>query len=595
MKLRNVLAGLVFSLLLAATAAGLLLTREIPAKAPPRPSREAPVVDLGATATARRLALGATSPEEKPFARDAQRLADHETDLAFADALRAAASAPPPATAEVRELLAAKAVQEEALDEGQRHLAKLTKALAVAKEPDKEPIEDQLEVAKAQLDLEKDELDATSAKLEKLGADPGATVRRLKEAFTAARAVPAGEGAEPYRFQPGSLLHRTGMWFRLRHEDQQLAQAGREALARGEVLNQRHHDLDQVAAAAKDDREAAHSKARAFTHGAAAAGASRGAAKAALQDLKLYTERQRTLADLGKRDQDERELAGVYGSWRTFVQAQERAALHGIAQRTLWILVVLVLVVFADRIFEAVFRSMLAGRKRVGRNLKIVKAAALGLGAVAILLIIFGAPDQLATLFGLATAGLTVALKDFITAFLGWFILVGPKGIHVGDWVEIEGVSGEVVEIGHMRTLLMETGDWSDAGHPTGRVVSFVNSFALSGHYFNFSSAGQWLWDELTVTAPAGEDPYPFIQSIKAMVDARTRDNAAQAFKEWEQADRGFSAKGLKAEPGVNVVPAGSGVEIRVRYITRAQDRNQLRQDLNHAVVDLLHGKREAP
>jgi small-conductance mechanosensitive channel len=40
-----------------------------------------------------------------------------------------------------------------------------------------------------------------------------------------------------------------------------------------------------------------------------------------------------------------------------------------------------------------------------------------------------------------------LALRDFIVAFFGWFALTGKNGIRVGDWAEIEGVSGEVIEI----------------------------------------------------------------------------------------------------------------------------------------------------
>lgn len=103
-----------------------------------------------------------------------------------------------------------------------------------------------------------------------------------------------------------------------------------------------------------------------------------------------------------------------------------------------------------------------------------------------ILLVVFGPPNQLATVLALAGADPTVALKDFIVGFFGWFVLMGRNRIRIGDWVEINGVAGEVVEIGLLHTVLLETGNWTDAGHPTGRRVSFVNSYAIEDHYFNF-------------------------------------------------------------------------------------------------------------
>ena len=127
-------------------------------------------------------------------------------------------------------------------------------------------------------------------------------------------------------------------------------------------------------------------------------------------------------------------------------------------------------------------------------------------------------------------------MKDFIVAFFGWFVLMGRNGLRVGDWVEINGVVGEVSEIGLLRTVLLETGNWNDAGHPTGRKVAFVNSFAIEGHFFNFSTTGQWLWDELQVLVPANENPYPLIDAIQKLVTDETALNARDAEEEWQRA-----------------------------------------------------------
>jgi hypothetical protein len=47
----------------------------------------------------------------------------------------------------------------------------------------------------------------------------------------------------------------------------------------------------------------------------------------------------------------------------------------------------------------------------------------------------------------------------------------------------------------------------------------------------------------------------------------------------------------LSAAPAINVKPVGGGVEIAVRYITRANERYQLRSRLYRAAMDLISKK----
>jgi len=213
------------------------------------------------------------------------------------------------------------------------------------------------------------------------------------------------------------------------------------------------------------------------------------------------------------------------------------------------------------------------------------------LSLLLILLVLFGPPGQLGTFLGLAGAGLTVALKDFIVSFIGWFVLMGKNGIRLGDWVEINGVTGEVVQVGPFHTVLLETGNWTDSGHPTGRRVTFTNSFAIEGHYFNFSTTGQWLWDELQVVLPTGQDPYPMVNLIQKKVLEATRESTQQAEAEWRKATSSPEMSDFSAAPAMSVKPVLGGIEVSVRYITRANERYQLRAKLNQAAVELLGGK----
>ena len=611
MKVPHWITAIVLLVLVAAAIVGMVWTRE------PVPSEDAvatpgkkllgrkvatappPLVDQRPLQTARNMAALAGTAEEQALAHQAEKVGDHEVDLAFFDALRTAEENPPPLSAEAKQIADRKAKAEQTLKDDQENIQLLTHKLAATPESQKDNLQDQIDVAKAQMDLDQDELDDAAEDLEQAGGDPQSKIKRLQAEHEAGdhNAVAPGSAVNPHEqdYQTRSLLSVFRAWRALREKQARLQEALDETSAKQQRLAQRHFTLAAQVEKDKENRETAKQQATGFSKGSKASSReeSKAAAKTALGSLKQYTRDQKNLADLGRRIQDEQELNDVYTAWIALVETRERAALHNLIESTLGILLVLVVVYVANRMIERLFTGMTAENRRIDTLRAVVKFAAQAAGAVVILFIIFGLPTQTTTVLGLAGAGLTVAMKDFIVAFFGWFVLMGKNGVRVGDWVEINGVGGEVVEVGLLKTVLLETGSWTDAGHPTGRRVSFVNSFAIEGHFFNFTTSGQWMWDELRVQIPGGQDPYPVIDGIQKLVEKETAENAGKAEEEWQQATAKYHVQTLSAQPGINVVPTGSGVELRVRYITRAYERHEARKRMYEAVVEMMHGKRE--
>jgi len=170
-----------------------------------------------------------------------------------------------------------------------------------------------------------------------------------------------------------------------------------------------------------------------------------------------------------RRVEDQVALLDVYSRWSSLIASQRRAALHDVFLDLAWVLLILVAVVGLSAWLERLFTRLTSERRRLHTLRTMARFALRGLALLGLALVLVGPPSQVATVIGLAGAGLTVALKDFIVGFFGWFALMGRNGIRLGDWVEIKGVSGEVIEISPFHTVLLETGNWTDAGHPTGR------------------------------------------------------------------------------------------------------------------------------
>ena len=538
----------VLAVLLAVSLVGYFaLQSEKPAAKPAK--EHAALVDTSLLDTTRQLAGYAATADEQAQAREAERLADHAVDLAFAAAVRdAEAQAAIPATAPERDLVNRIDRLKDKVEADKKRVAGVDKDDA-----------DAMDRAQAELTLDQDELDDAQQDLDRTGNR--GDLRLLLQKHEASDKL-ADQGLKfPNPPETGTLAQQIQAWFNLHDEQQRLSAAQQAAATRNRAVSDEHQVREQKLSAHADRSSAA--------------------------SMRAIAAQRKTLAGLDQRIQDTSQLETVYGEWWQLSKTRQRA----VSRLMLRSLAIIIFILLAAVLLNGVIgRAIRGGDRRRVHQLQTITRIALQLVAVLlILIVIMGPPTQLSTIIGLVTAGLTVVMKDFIVAFFGWFTLMGKNGISVGDWVEIEGVSGEVLEIGLLKTVLLEVGNWTDIGHPTGRRVAFSNSFAIEKHYFNFSTSGQWLWDEIRVALPQAGDPYEAARRIAQIVEEETADDAAEAAADWERVARHHGAREFSAAPAISLRPGPNGLEAVVRYITRAPRRNAAQARIFAAIVDLLH------
>jgi small-conductance mechanosensitive channel len=599
MKPRQKIGAVALVLLLGAAVYGLIRTAQPPSGLRNTGSvpgaAQAPAVDQTPIHTALKLAQMPTTAEELPFAQEALRIADHEMDLAYASAERALEEHPAPLSADAKKIQERLKQAEDALDADNTLVARLTAEEAKATGAKKDALDDQLVVATAHREEHQDEVDDAKEDLARAGGDPKARIEAMvQEHKASSQAIDNLHVGVSAAVEERGLLHRYTQWSALHQKQALLWEAKQQAESAAAAFSAKHDALNaQVEAERKSVSHSAEtpSAVESATGGGTPAKLRREDSADLLKAAKRRVASQKILASLDKRIENQKQLAENYGKWIGVVAAKQRAVLHVALIGVTTILIILLIGIFFDSWLERLLGKLSLDRRQI-ETLRTVTSVAVQVFAVLfILLVILGPPGQLGTVLGLAGAGLTVALKDFIVGFLGWFVLMGKNGIRLGDWVEINGVTGEVVELGMFHTVLLETGNWTDSGHPTGRRVTFTNNFAIEGHYFNFSTSGQWLWDELQVVLPPGQDPYPLIDALQKKVLEATAETAKQAEQEWKSAASSRNMKALSAAPAINLKPVAGGVEIAVRYITRANQRYQLRAKLYQAAVDLLGQK----
>jgi small-conductance mechanosensitive channel len=537
--------------------------------------------------TAEALAALVVTAEEAEYARDAERLADHEVDQAFAAALREATAQSHALTGAALTLSWKIKHFQQIVKEDQAAVQKLTQSpppqtgrAAPA------PGADDLAIAKAQLGLDSDELADVQRDLARATGDERATIQQQLAAHEAvmrkydAQVLSPEPVALASARQERTVATRLKAWLDQRTRYQLLQQALQEAQADSIALTTQHDQIEE---------SHANTGASAGSANAPQPGVNDAPDKLAmLAALMSKTAQSELLSIYDDRIQTQQELASVYGKWSAQVLLQHRIVLHLLLESFALIAFILLCVISLDALVQRLVHRPGLDRRRMYTRRILLTLGIQFIGLVLILLIVFGVPRQMPTIVGLTTAGLTVVLQDFILAFFGWFVLMGKNGIRVGDWVEINGVGGEVVEVGLLRTTLLETGNWTDKGHPTGRRVTFMNGFAVKGQYFNFSTTGQWMWDEILFSIPATGDAYAVIELIYQAVAKETEQEARLAEEEWKHVTRKNDLSRFTADPAVSLRPGVYGIEIVARYVTRAADRFEVRNRLYQRVIGLL-------
>jgi small-conductance mechanosensitive channel len=573
---------LILLMVLAVTISGAFMTRGVMAYLPFLQARSGNwtgayvppgVVDQRPWQAAATLAALSQSAEEIELARDAERIADHEIDQAFSQSLRQASLGKPNLSGKALALQQKVIELQNTIKNDQARIAAWSTG---AKPPGVGSSASDLEITKTQLGLEQNEL---ANAIEELARESGDQRVKLQQELAARQAAmkqyretaskddgqTAVESAERYN----TLAQQLSSLWSLRTRKQLVAQAQQLAAADAAALT-----ADQATL-----------KAQIASLGEKPAGESN---SERIDRLQQISAQQTILGILNDRLGAQVQLQALYGRWGQQVELQQRIVIHLLLRSLALIVAIAILAVLAGWVLQLALEKVVHDPRQKQTLKTVLNLGTQLVGLLLILLAIFGVPQQTPTIIGLATAGLTVVFQDFILAFCGWFVLMGPTGVRVRDWVEIDGVGGEVVHLGLFRTWLLETGNWTANGHPTGRRVSFLNGYAIRGRYFNFSTVGQWMWDEIKVNVPSGTDIHPLIHKIYEATVKATEADAKMAETEWKRVTQEEGSPQFSAMPSVNIRPAGGAFDIVIRYITRAGVRVETRNHLFAMIVELM-------
>ena len=264
----------------------------------------------------------------------------------------------------------------------------------------------------------------------------------------------------------------------------------------------------------------------------------------------------------------------------------EKVLFSPTVDKLLSVLIGLLVIYLAVRILQNSFTHRIKeveNRYRMRKGLTFLGYLAALLFTIAIL---GNQSSGLSVSVGVVGAGIAFALQEVIASVAGWLALTFSSFYRVGDRVQLGGIKGDVIDVGVLRTTLMECGEWIDADMYSGRIVRIANSYVFKEPVFNYSADFHFLWDEIKLPVKYGGDRALALEILQRVAEEVVGEHAAEAQKVWQHMMEKYMIVAAETAPTVTLIANDNWLEFTIRYAVKYTTRRSAKSQLFSRIMD---------
>lgn len=198
----------------------------------------------------------------------------------------------------------------------------------------------------------------------------------------------------------------------------------------------------------------------------------------------------------------------------------------------------------------------------------------------------------LGTALGVAGAGIAFALQEVIVSVAGYIAVFTSHFYRVGDRVKLGGIKGDVIDIGILRTTLMEIGDWVNGDLYNGKMVRVANSFVFKEPVYNYSGDFPFLWDEITIPIKTKGD-YKYAKEIfSEILKDEVGDFADSSQKAWDNMIGKYDIENARVQPMITMVFDQNWITFTLRYVVDFKSRRSTKSNLSDKILTAINSSK---
>jgi small-conductance mechanosensitive channel len=190
-----------------------------------------------------------------------------------------------------------------------------------------------------------------------------------------------------------------------------------------------------------------------------------------------------------------------------------------------------------------------------------------------------------------------LSVQTPMTSFIGWIYILVRRPYRVGDRIQIDDATGDVIDVSYIDTTLWEFGGkYLSTDHPSGRIIKFPNSKVLSAMVFNYSwPLFPYIWNEIKFNIAYGSN----LQFVAQTMQTITEEEIGEEMMERVEVFRQLLAKTpvdeleVRERPRVIFRPSeNTWLEAIVRYLVPTREAGTIKTRL---IPKLLAALNAAP
>jgi small-conductance mechanosensitive channel len=143
-----------------------------------------------------------------------------------------------------------------------------------------------------------------------------------------------------------------------------------------------------------------------------------------------------------------------------------------------------------------------------------------------------------------------------------------------------------VIDIGLLRTTLLETGNWVSRDLYNGRIVHIPNSAVLKGSVFNYSQGFHFIWDEIKVLFTTTSDCQLAREMLLRVAKEAIGEYLVEAQTSWKAMSDNYQSANPRLEPTVALAVNAGSLEFTVSYVVDYTKRIAMQDQLFTKIVE---------